>query len=262
MGKNARDVKGQLQECWAISDSKAALESAMAEKGYWLARGDRRKFVAVSHEGDVVSLSRYTGKKNKEIIARLGEPETCRTIEDTKAHIAQEMSPTFERLINETHAQYERRSSTLNTKREAMVTRQRAERDMLKKQQEERWTRETQDRANRLNKGLRGLWDRLSGTHKRTLVENQKAAEQAKHRDQQEREDRKQRQLQERQQLQKQLDAQREKHDQTRVDLLQAQQKLKERNNQNQSRLQQLRLQQKAQSTISKGRNLGYDLGI
>ena len=216
--------------------------------------------MAVTHEGDVISLSRYMGKKPKEIAARLGEADTSRSIEDTKAYIAEEMNPTFERLLRETKARHERDMRLLNTKCEAMVTRQRIEREHFQNQQQERWQQETQDRANRLNKGLRGLWDRLTGTRQRTLQENQKAAEKAKQRDQQERHELQQRQLQELQQLQRQIDTQRLKHDQTHTDLLRAQAKLKVRDRQQQSRLDQLGSNRQSHKATTWGRDFGMGI--
>ena len=42
MGHHARDLKAMMQECWAASDSKAAFEHALGERGILLAKGDRR----------------------------------------------------------------------------------------------------------------------------------------------------------------------------------------------------------------------------
>jgi hypothetical protein len=74
MGGHAQDLKALMQECWAASDTKAAFEKALSERGLILAKGDRRGHVAVSPEGEVLSIARYTGKKAKEIAARLGSP--------------------------------------------------------------------------------------------------------------------------------------------------------------------------------------------
>ena len=45
--KDPRAIKTALQDAWAISDSKASFECALRDRGFWLARGDRRGFVAI-----------------------------------------------------------------------------------------------------------------------------------------------------------------------------------------------------------------------
>lgn len=220
MGKNARDVKGQVQDCWAISDSKAAFEAALSENGMWLAKGDRRGYVAVTHEGDTISLSRYIGKKSKELEAKLGKAETLRSVEETKAHIAKEMSPTFERLISETKNKGEEERSHIETKRLEMVTQQRAERQTLLQEQQVRCQREAQERSDRINKGLRGLWDRLTGRHKRVLEANTTAAKEAEQRDNRERDAQIRKQMNDRRKLQTDIQAARDREKQTLADLL------------------------------------------
>jgi hypothetical protein len=40
-------------EAWRASDNAESLKAALAEKGFYLARGDRRGVVALDHEGEV-----------------------------------------------------------------------------------------------------------------------------------------------------------------------------------------------------------------
>ena len=40
-------MKEVMREAWAASDSRQSFEAAMRERGYMLAQGDRRGFVAV-----------------------------------------------------------------------------------------------------------------------------------------------------------------------------------------------------------------------
>ncbi len=220
MGKNARDVKGQVQDCWAISDNKAAFEAALSENGMWLAKGDRRGYVAVTHEGETISLSRYIGKKSKELEAKLGSSDALRSVDETKAHIAKEMSPTFERLISEAKDKGEEERSHIETKRLEMVAQQRADRQKLTQEQQGRSQREAQERSDRLNKGLRGLWDRLTGRHKRIMEENAVSAREAEARDKREREHQLRRQMNERRKLQTDIQAVRDREKQTLSHLL------------------------------------------
>lgn len=219
MGKNARDVKGQVQDCWAISDSRPAFEAALSENGMWLAKGDRRGYVAVTHEGEAISLTRYIGKKSKELEAKLGKSDTLRSVEETKAHIAKEMSPTFERLISEAKDKGEEERAHIETKRLEMVDRQRAERQKLTLEQQVRSQREAQERSDRLNKGLRGLWDRLTGRHKRIMEENAAAAKEAVQRDKREREAQIRKQMEDRRKLQTDIQTARDREKQILADL-------------------------------------------
>jgi hypothetical protein len=50
--------------------------SALEERGLFLARGDRRGFVAINIDGDVFAISRLIGGKAKDVAARLGDPCT------------------------------------------------------------------------------------------------------------------------------------------------------------------------------------------
>ena len=71
-GKDPAKIKEIFQDCWAISDSKAAFASALKEHGYVLARGDRRGFVAMDHNGEAYAISRYVGIRVKQVRERLG----------------------------------------------------------------------------------------------------------------------------------------------------------------------------------------------
>lgn len=74
-GKDAARIKADLQDAWAISDGKAAFSHALEERGYKLARGDRRGFVVVDHHGEPYSLSKWADVKAKQLKERLGDPK-------------------------------------------------------------------------------------------------------------------------------------------------------------------------------------------
>jgi ATP-dependent exoDNAse (exonuclease V) alpha subunit len=103
VGKNAGQMKADIQAVWAQSDSRAAFEAALAELGYVLAKGDRRDFVLVDRHGEVYSLPRFAGVKTKEVRARLGDGADLPTIAQVMAQWvperplskpAQELTPT------------------------------------------------------------------------------------------------------------------------------------------------------------------------
>ena len=70
-----REVKQIFQGAWKQSDSMPAFKAALEEHGYYLAKGDRRGFVATDIHHEVYSISRWTGVKAKEVKQRLGDPE-------------------------------------------------------------------------------------------------------------------------------------------------------------------------------------------
>ena len=54
--RDPRQLKETFQECWAISDGKAAFAAALKERGFTLARGDCRGYVAVDFRGEVFAI--------------------------------------------------------------------------------------------------------------------------------------------------------------------------------------------------------------
>lgn len=202
MGRTGRDLKTEMQECWAISDSKAAFEHALSERGMTLARGDRRGHVAVTHDGEVLSIARYTAKKAKEVRAKLGEPDGLASVEDAKVQMAQDMQSAYARQIEEARNQTAEEKAELDIKRQAMTTAHVAERNKLDGAQKDRWARETRERQERLNKGLRGLWDRMTGEYRHTQAQNEQKAFAAIQRDRAQRDNLVSAQLNERQGLQ------------------------------------------------------------
>lgn len=212
MGRDARDLKEIMQECWAVSDSKAAYMQALKARGITLAKGDRRGHVAVTPEGEVLSVARYTGKKTKEIEKRLGTPDALPSVQAAKAQLAKDLSANFLRLRREAEEQKRRDLHPLDQQRAVMVQAQRTERARLKTGQERRWAEETRARAERFDKGLKGLWGRLSGKHAEVQRQNEREAYAALARDRAQRQAVIEAQMRDRQALQAQIKAVRERH--------------------------------------------------
>ncbi|MBL4616942.1 MAG: relaxase [Robiginitomaculum sp.] len=175
-GKDPRAIKTALQDAWAISDSKAAFTQALAERGYWLARGDRRGFVAVDHKQEIYNLPKWLGLKTKHVRSRLGESKDLPSVEETQTLIANAMSKTLGRLSGElsqrnakTHAAFERR-------RIALVARQRLQRQTLQERQDKRRIHGNKIRQARFRKGISGIWDRLRGEHRSIQRQNEHEA--------------------------------------------------------------------------------------
>lgn len=185
--RDPKEIKAAMQDAWAISDSKTAYANALQERGFWLARGDRRGFVAIDHQGEVYSLSRYTGVKAKQLRERLGNEDMLSSVDDASKRMAKAMAQKMEGFQDELAAREKAEKQRYETQRLELVERQRAERMALSTAQAQREVKEHQDRQARLRKGVLGLWDRLTGARKQTLESNALEADLARQRDQQER---------------------------------------------------------------------------
>ncbi len=71
-GIDPKEMKAEITALWQQSDSGRAFQAAIEEKGYLLAKGDRRDFVLIDPEGDVHSLARrIDGAKAADIRAKM-----------------------------------------------------------------------------------------------------------------------------------------------------------------------------------------------
>lgn len=84
IGKNADDIKAEIQEAWNISDDRKSLEHALSERGYYLAQGDKRGYVVVDKYGEIYSLPKQLPKgiNTKQVRERVGEAEHLLHISD------------------------------------------------------------------------------------------------------------------------------------------------------------------------------------
>jgi hypothetical protein len=204
-------TKSMIRECWAGSDNREAFEAALRDKGLWLARGDKRGFVAVDWRGETYSLSRMSGAKIKELKARLGDPKDLLSVDEAKAQIGERLTPKLKAWAKEEQAKAEKANLAAQFQREQMVQRQRRAREQLKSQQEQRWLAEETKRAARTPKGIRGLWGWVTGKNRKIRQENEADMARAQQRDRNEKHEIIQRQLSERRTLQRQITAAKEK---------------------------------------------------
>lgn len=204
-GIDAKQVRQTVQECWAAADNGPAFAKTLESRGLFLARGDRRGHVVVSMEGETFSVARMIGKKTKDATARLGQPEALRSVPDTIRHIGGTVAPMLSRHIAEAKRAAANALKPLNERKRAMQEQHRAERQRLDRMQRQRQDAERQARADRLRKGISGLWDRLTGRHGRTRKQNEMEAFFGMQRDRAQRHDLVSAQLKERQALQSQI---------------------------------------------------------
>lgn len=189
MGLDPREIKQVFRDAWERSDSVKALSNALEERGYFLAKGDRRGFVAVDMHGAIYSLPKWIGEKTKAVAQKLGSPDALASVSDVRADIKSRVTDQFKSYIAETHAKHRRDAQPLLDQKADLTAKHRAERKGLKDGQEKRWQEETKARLSRLNSGLRGLFDRITGKNSKVKRQIEVEAYQAARRDQEQRDD-------------------------------------------------------------------------
>lgn len=220
-GKDPKQQKTMFQDTWAVSDTKESFANALKEQGYILAKGDRRGFVAVNHEGEVYSVSRWVGTKAKQIRERLGNDEGLPNVNKAHEQAGQMVADRLKELRIEEARQVKENQEKLNAEHERNQERHRREQEQMAKEQAIREAREAQERLDRLRTGLWGLLDRVTGLRKRTLELNAQEEMRAKERDQKERQavEEKQKYIQEN--MQSKVDTDKEQYIKTQQELRQ-----------------------------------------
>ncbi len=171
-GKDVRHIKAAFQDSWALSDSPAALYNALNERGFKLAKGDRRGFVAVDSNGEIYSLPKWIGVKTKAVRERIGKDYELKSTDETKAEIAQEMKAKMLQYAFELKAKNDLRKRDAKDQRSELVKEQREERTETKAAIEARQLQEAQARQEKFRHGLKGLWDWMRGENARIKQEN------------------------------------------------------------------------------------------
>ena len=183
-GRDAKAIKTDLQNAWAGSDSRAALEHALQERGFRLARGDRRGFVVTDYEGEVYSLPRMLGLKTKAVRERVGSEQDLVPLADAKVIFARDMAQKMAGFQDELRARHQIQSQESRQARQALIERQRAERAQAFKAISLRQIEEAKVRQAKFKPGLKGLWNFVRGENARLKRENEHEAAQALARDQ------------------------------------------------------------------------------
>jgi hypothetical protein len=197
--QDPKALKALFQECWAISDSPKAFANALQARGYTLAQGDRRSHVAVDFRGEIYAVAKWVGIKTKDMRGKLGDADRLPTIAEAKASIAAGMTDMLRGHIAKAEAASQKRLTALAFQKTQLVEKQRKERADLDAAHEKRRAKETADRAGRLNRGFRGIWDRLTGRYGEQSRKNEREALDASRRDRREKDALIERHLDERQ---------------------------------------------------------------
>jgi hypothetical protein len=175
-GLDPRWLKLDVQQCWKLSDNRAAFARSLEERGLYVAKGDKRGFVIVDHGGEVYSLPRCLDLKTKDVRARLGDGADLKSVTETQRAIGARMTPAIRTRIAESRTRFAKDSAKLAHLKMQMTHCHRDERALLRQSQEQEWQRETKERQDRLPKGLRGLWHRLTGKYQQVRTANETEA--------------------------------------------------------------------------------------
>lgn len=212
LSEDAQALKAIFRGAWEQSDTLKTFVAALQERGFLLARGDRRGFVALDVTGGVYSLTRWIDIGTRELKARLGKPETLPTVEQAKAYIAERMSENLQRYIAESKQRAKDIRQPLVQEIRTLVAVQRKERQDLVERQQARWVEETKTRAARLPRGFKGIWHKATGAYKKVRAQNEAETKAALDRDRKELHALIRSHLLERQDLQKTVKSYKEEH--------------------------------------------------
>ena len=180
--KNPKQVKSIFQDCWAISDSKAAFQNALEERGYVLAQG-RRGHVAVDFNGEKYPVSRYVGIKARDVRTRLGEADGLPSVEEAYERASAQVTERLAELKTQQQSEIDRKREAAATQEETLKEKHAEQIATQQAMQEERQRTEEEQRQAKLRDGLLGLWDRFTGRRKATELQNQFEAAKAEERD-------------------------------------------------------------------------------
>lgn len=172
-GVDPRWIKQSIQDCWKLSDGRNAFARSLEERGFFLAKGDKRGLVVLDHQGEVYSLPRQLDLKTKEVCARLDEGGDLPSVEATKTKIGALMTPAIRRHIEESRQRFRERSSVLAGYKSQMTQLHRTARMKLRERQDAEWVEEMRLRSGRLPRGIRGLWHRLTGQYQAVRRQNE-----------------------------------------------------------------------------------------
>lgn len=175
-GVDPRWIKETLQQAWGASDGSRAFGRALEERGFFLAKGDKRSFVVLDFNGEVYSLPRQLGLKTKEVAARLGDGADLASVEATQKLISERMTPAIRRHVEESRTRFLKRSGALGQQKTELTQAHRKTRAALDQRLEAEWRAETKARQERVPKGLRGLWHRITGKYQEVRAQNEAEA--------------------------------------------------------------------------------------
>lgn len=163
LGLDPREIKQVFRDAWDHSDNLASFRNALEERGYHLAKGDRRGIVATDLSGEVYSVARWAGVKTKELRQRLGDGEKLPPVGEVQADLRKRVSARLRAHLANDRAEQKAAVQSLKDDLRKVVMKQRVERARLQSMQNIRHEAESRDRAGRFRRGLGIVLDLVSG---------------------------------------------------------------------------------------------------
>ncbi|MBY0382318.1 MAG: relaxase/mobilization nuclease domain-containing protein [Xanthobacteraceae bacterium] len=201
-----REIKMVFRDAWAQSDNLASFRHALEERGFFLAKGDKRGFVALDIHGEAFAVARWAGVKTKDVTAKLGDAVRLPGVEAVRLDTRKRMSKQLRGYLAKDRAQKQQDMKPLKDAQARMVKGHRMERARLDEGQKKRFEAESTIRAARFRRGLGAVMDVLTGRHFKTRRENEQEAFEGLKRDRAQRETLFAAQMRERVILQKGID--------------------------------------------------------
>lgn len=214
-----REIKQVFQDAWAHSDSLAGFRNALEERGYYLAKGDRRGFVATGLSGDVLSVARWTGVRTKEMSQRLGTGDDLPPLAEVQTNLRKAVTRKLREHLTADRQDKQAQLQPLKDELRTLVMNQRVERARLAARQQQRWSAETRERAGRFRSGVGVVLDVVSLRMFRLRKQNEQEAYAAFVRDRTQRQQLYDAQIKDREPLQAQVAAIQLRHREERQSL-------------------------------------------
>lgn len=205
-------LKAFFKSCWERSDSKTSFAAALQEYGLYLAKGDRRGYVAIDMEGEVYSLTRWLNLKTKELKAKLGRRDDLPSLDQARDYIKARLNRDVADILARKRELAKQARAPIVTLLRDLTIQQRRERDALIDKQQSRWRTEHRARSSRINHGLSGVLDKISGRYQRIRSQNEREVIEALQRDRAEQHAQVKRHLRESKTLHDQLSYHRDLH--------------------------------------------------
>lgn len=107
-GLDPREIKQVFQEAWKRSDTLKAFGNALAERGYFIAKGDRRGFVALDVHGEIYSIPKWAGIRAKDAKDRFGAPNHLPSVAYVRRDIRSLVTDQLKNFIGDVKAKHDR----------------------------------------------------------------------------------------------------------------------------------------------------------
>lgn len=147
LGEDPRDIKRIIGEAYQFADGAQAFNAALEAHAMQLARGDRRGFVVLHHSGETLPLHRFLGAKQKDIRARLGQPEHVQTVDQARATLRAKMTAAAEKRVDDLKAKQRKEQTRMGNAVKRLKAEQQTLRQSLQRQHQTRQKTEAKARA-------------------------------------------------------------------------------------------------------------------